>query len=280
MTTVNVFLPKEPSDHVLHLEAFAKGVEKSGPQVNLIPLEAGYKDCDVAVVFGMGKRKVPASHDRGVIIYEHRFRERKPIVLMERGFIKRGEYYGAALDGLNGLGYFGNEGNSRDRWDKLGVGIKPWRNKGDYILVCGQVPWDASVQHMDHIRWCRETVAYVASVTNKKVIFRPHPEVKNLDYGMPCSIQSWEDDLAGAHAIVTFSSTSSALAVLEGIPIFTMDRGSIAWPIANHSLTEELLENPVKADREQWAYDLAYAQWTAKEFETGQAWKQLWDGPP
>jgi hypothetical protein len=285
MSTVNVFLPNEPDDHVQHLTAFAKGVEESGDQVQIFPLDEGYKSCDVAVVFGMGKRQVPTSHPRGAIIYEHRFRERKPIVLMERGFVKRGEYYGAALDGLNGLGYFGNAGSPSDRWDALGVEIKPWKPKTPegHILVCGQVPWDASVQHTDHMAWCQHTVKKIQAImvqndiTTREVRFRPHPEVKHLDYDMPVSINAWEDDLENCHAIVTFSSTSSALAVLEGIPIFSMDAGSIAHRISNTALTPELIENPVWYEREQWAYDLAYAQWTAEEFETGQAWRQLRD---
>lgn len=276
MSIVNVFLPTEPLDHGIHLEAFAKGVEAQGDQVNRIPIEEGYKSCDVAVVFGMGKRQVPTSYPRGEIIYEHRYRERKPIVLMERGFVKRGEYYGAALDGLNGLGYFGNANSPSDRWDALGVEIKPYRT-GNHILVCGQVPWDASVQHTDHMAWCENAIKKIQSMTSREVRFRPHPEVKHLDYGMPVSINTWEDDLEDAHAIVTFSSTSSALAVLEGIPIFSLDPGSIAYNISNTTLTPELIESPVQHKREQWAYDLAYAQWTADEFETGQAWKQLRD---
>tara|TARA_Y100000310_G_scaffold160700_1_gene160539 strand:- start:4239 stop:5084 length:846 start_codon:yes stop_codon:yes gene_type:complete len=279
MSIVNVFLPTEPDDHVLHLKAFAKGVKKSGDQVNLTPIEEGYKTCDVAVVFGMGKRQVPQSHHRGAIIYEHRFRERKPVVLMERGFIKRGEYYGAALDGLNGLGYFGNANSPSDRWNNLGVKIKRYRDpdEGDHVLVCGQVPWDASVQHTDHMAWCFNTVERLQLMTKREIRFRPHPEVKHLDYKMPVSINTWEQDLLDCHAIVTFSSTSSALAVLDGINIFSMDAGSIAYPISNKELTPELIEDPVQYDRKQWAYDLAYAQWTAEEFETGQAWRQLRD---
>lgn len=277
MSTVNVFVPEEPEDHVTMLTAFSKGVRESGDQVNLVPLSEGYKSCDVAVVFGMGKRQVPSSHARGAIIYEHRFRERKPIVLMERGFIKREEYYGAALDGLNGLGYFGNENSPYDRWEKLGVEIKPWRQRGEYILVCGQVPWDASVQHTDHIAWCKGIVNRIELYSIMPVRFRPHPEVKNLDYDIPVSILPWEDDLAGAHAVVTFSSTSSALAVLDGIPIFTLDAGSIAYPIGNKIITPEVIGDPLRIEREQWAFDLAYAQWTAEEFETGQAWRQLRD---
>jgi len=273
--SVNVYIPKEPADHVLHLNALAEGI----PGAKIIPLEYGYSPSDIAVVFGVGKRQVPASHARGAIIYEHRYRTRKPIVILERGFVRRGEYYGVALDGLNGLGYFGNENSPPDRWEKLDYEIKPWKDGGDYVLVCGQVPWDASVQHVDHVHWCRETVERIKGL-EIPVKFRPHPLVRGkVNFMLDESESTWEQDLAGARAVVTFNSTSGALAVLDGIPIFAADPGSIAYPIANKELTRESLENPDRPNREQWAYDLAYAQWTAEEMKTGEPWERIHNGP-
>ncbi len=269
--SVNVFVPDEPADHVKHLNAMAKGI----PQARILPLKNGYSPCDIAVIFGVGKRQVPASYDRGAIVYEHRFRERKPIIILERGFIQRDKYYGVALDGLNGLGCFGNANSKPDRWKKLKTKIKPWRN-GEYFLVCGQVPWDASVQHSNHTKWVQDTIKLVESLTDAPVYFRPHPDVKGkVDYEVPERDTTWEQDLAGAKAVITFNSTSSAMAILEGIPIFAADPGCIAWGVATHEITKEALANPPMLDREQWAYDLAYAQWTAEEMETGQPWRQL-----
>jgi hypothetical protein len=268
---INLFSPKEPIDHVVHLAALAKGY----PGAQVLPIEAGYADCDIAVIFGVGKRAVPSSYPRGAIVFDHLLRAKKPLVVLERGFVKRDEYYGVALNGLNGLGYFGPKGNPSDRWDALGVEIKPWKSGGDYILVCGQVPWDASVQHTDHVQWCQDTVATIQSRTDIPVRFRPHPETADFDYGLEPSAASFDEDVANAHAIVSFSSTSAALAVLEGVPIFTMDRGSIAWDVGNHVLAKELLEHPHKPEREPWAHDLAYSQWTVAEMEAGLPWGRI-----
>jgi len=269
--SINVFIPEGPADHVKHLNAMAKGM----PGARILPLKNGYSPCDVAVIFGVGKRQVPASYDRGAIVYEHRFRERKPIIIIERGFIRRDRYYGAALDGLNGLGNFCNANSPPDRWKKLKTKIKPWRT-GDYFLVCGQVPWDASVQHTNHTKWVQDTIKLVGGLTDVPVLFRPHPDVKGkVDYGVPERDTTWKQDLDGAKAVITFNSTSSAMAVLEGIPIFATDPGCIAWDIATHEITEETLAKPPMLDREQWAYNLAYSQWTAEEMETGQPWRQL-----
>lgn len=268
---IRVFVPDEPEDHVQHLTALAEG----HPDAEVIPLSHGYVECDLAVVFGVGKRQVPQSHARGAIIYEHRFRERKPIIIVERGFVNRAEYYGVALNGLNGLGDFRNEDSPPDRWEKLGVEIKPWKKGGKYALICGQVPWDASVQHSDHIQWCRDVWERVEGL-EIPVRFRPHPEVKGkIDYGLPEKDTTWDEDLADAMCVISYNSTAGALAALEGIPVFAMDPGSMAWPISNKELTKEALEAPVLHDREQWAYNLAYAQWTAEEMRQGIPWQRL-----
>ena len=270
---VNIFLPTQPSDHVNHLTALADGI----PGANLIPIEAGYVACDIAVVFGVGKREVIAAHPRGAIIYEHHFRRRKPVVIVERGFVDREQYYGVAINGLNGMGDFFNEDSPSDRWDALKRPIKSWRetDKDKYILVCGQVPWDASVQHTNHPAWCRETVETIRGMTDRPVRFRPHPLTKSFDYGIEASQNTFEEDMVGAHAIVTFSSTTSCLAVLEGIPIFCMDKGSMAYDICNRILDPGFLELPVLYDRDQWAHNLAYAQWNVEEMRSGVVWDRL-----
>jgi len=277
MYEVGIFRPLDgPWDHSSFLTSFARGVKEKGDNARVHNLEEGYQDCDVAVVFGLPKFSVPASWARGSIIYEHRYRRKKNVLIMERGFIKRDTHYGVALNGLNGLGDFGSKDSPADRWNRLGAEIKPWRppNEDGYFLLCGQVPWDATVQHTKHAQWCQAAFKAIQG-EGHKVRFRPHPDVKEYDYGLEASKASWEEDLDGANAVVTFSSTSSALAVLEGIPIFALDRGSIAYQIANQELSPETLAVPGLAFRDQWAWDLAYSQWTEEEMAGGQPWEQL-----
>lgn len=272
MSTVGVFTPRSPLDHVHLLAAAADGIEGA----RLHPVEKGYVDCDTAVVFGVGKRAVPSSHNRGAVIYEHRFRERRPLIIIERGFVHRDRYYGIALNGLNGMGDFRNRNSPPDRWEELGVEIKPWVDRPNgTILVCGQVPWDASVQHQDHVAWCRGVVNFCKEHSPSEVVFRPHPDVADHDYGIEPSTRTFEEDVSGARCVVTFSSTASAMAVLEGVPIFTTDKGSVAWDVGTHDITPELLAEPPRPDRAQWAYNLAYAQWTEGEMREGLPWARF-----
>lgn len=272
-----VFTPDAPADHVATLTAFAEGVSQDPDiDVQTRPLSKGYDDCDIAVVFGVGKTKIPQSWARGRVIYEHRYRGKKDVIVLERGYVRREEYFCAGWNGLNGLADFRNRGMPDDRWRALDVPLRPFRDSTptDHILVCGQVPWDATVQHTNHAEWCREVVGRCRErAPNRPVRFRPHPLTRDYDYGVECSEADWDEDVKSAHCVVTFNSTSGALAVLEGIPVFAMDPLSVAWDVAGHDLGD--LEAPPKPDRGQWAADLAYAQWAVEEMRAGKTWEHL-----
>jgi len=280
---VNIFTPNAsgPPDHHLHLMAMYDGINQDpNVEVTFSHLEIGYHNCDVAVVFGVGKKRVPASFARGEIYRHHHTEQGKPIIVLERGFINREHYYGAAWNGLNGLADFCNKNSPPDRWVKLNVEIKPWRQSkpDDHILFCGQVPWDASVQHIDYELWVEETYHELVNIgidIGREVVFRPHPQVKDHDYGVPSSKRTWEQDIAGAHCVVAYNSTSAALAILEGIPIFSFHKGSMAWDVSAHRLDKYVLKSGEKPDRRQWAFNLAYAQWTAEEMSKGLTWQHL-----
>jgi hypothetical protein len=81
------------------------------------------------------------------------------------------------------------------------------------------------------------------------------------------------EDLAEAHAVVTFNSNTAVDALLNGIPVFAHDQGSMCWPVANKSLIS--VDVPNKPDRSQWLSDFAYAQWTPEEMRSGRAWQHL-----
>jgi hypothetical protein len=52
-----------------------------------------------------------------------------------------------------------------------------------------------------------------------------------------------------------------------------MDPGSMAWDVTEHDLSR--IEFPIKPDRDQWAANLAYTQWTMDEMARGWAWAHL-----
>lgn len=234
-----------------------------------------YDPSDIAVIFGVRKSRVPVSWPRGEIFRQQR-QNNLDVVVLETGYMNRGDgenhHYAAGFNGLNGRADFRNKGMKPDRWEKLGVNLKPWA-KGDHIVLCAQVPWDASVDHVDYMAWLGEAADALRAI-NRRVVFRPHP-MANLGPipGFEYSTKPIVNDLVGAHCVVAFNSNSTVEGVIEGVPAVVCDKGAMAWDVAGHSLGE--VAAPPMEDREAWAADLAYSQWTLDEMRSGEAWEHL-----
>ena len=91
--------------------------------------------------------------------------------------------------------------------------------------------------------------------------------------GTELSVQPLQDDFSNAHCVVTYNSNTAVEALLEGIPVFAHDQGSMCWQVANKSLIS--VDVPNRPDRNSWLNDLAYAQWTLQEMRNGEAWRHL-----
>ena len=256
------------------LKAFYEGcpVDKKAKSVH------EYEPSDVAVIFGVYKSKVPKSFARGEVFRQQRVKNLDVIVL-ETGYINRGDgenhHYAAGFNGLNGRADFRNRGMPDDRVKKLGVSLKPWRKDGKHVLLCGQVPWDASVESChDYLGWLQYISGQIRYHTKREVRFRPHPlaPVSPL-VGCTHSTVPIQEDLKDCWAVVTYNSNSSVEAVLEGVPAFTFDAGAMAKDVSSQWLQE--LERPYMPAREQWLNDLCYAQWNLEELRSGEAWRHL-----
>lgn len=273
--TTKIFVPSNNAEHWKVLEAFMTGVRKHGEPATMHSVNK-YEDSDVAVVFGVGKKDVPCSHARGEII-KRQHDEGHPVIIVEKGYVKRDVYYACGWNGLNNRAQFRNHNMPGDRWAELGITLKPWRRSGSTILVCGQVPSDASVQNTDIIKWCAETVrTLVREIPGKQIIFRPHPlaRARTPDMlGAKTSARTLQEDLADAACVVTYNSNTGVDAVLEGIPVYVADKGAMAYDVASKELTSAFM--PHEDTVRQWAYDLAYTQWTLAEMREGKPWAHL-----
>lgn len=272
MSVVRAYLSGNPV-HDRVIKAFAEGCGASLHQFD------EYELSDVAVIFGVFKSRVPISWPRGEVFRRQR-QNNLDVVVLETGYINRGDgethHYAAGFNGLNGRADFRNQGMPPDRLRNLGVKLGQWRwlRYGD-ILLCGQVPWDASVDHSDHIAWLNESYAQLNAVAKGRVVFRPHPLAKNAYPLLPCRYSEgpMSEALANASVVVTFNSNSAVEAVLEGVPSIACDPGSMAWAVTGHTLGEVV--SPPMEDRAQWAANLAYCQWTLEEMKSGEAWAHL-----
>lgn len=257
----------------LVLKAFYEGCPE--PK-KLVPL-TDYQPSDVAVIMGTFKRYVPVSYHRGDVLFGQRDNGGLTIIL-ETGYINRGagpnHHYAAGFNGINGRAFFNNKNSPSDRWLKLGIPIMPWRREGGHILLCGQVPWDASVDFINFQEWTQKTAALLKTLSKREIVYRPHPlgftDTPEGCVKSPHKLLS--DDLKNCWAVVTFNSNSAVEAAIAGVPVVACDIGSMALPVAN---ALEEVEKPRTPDRTQWLNDLAYCQWTPEEMRSGETWQHL-----
>jgi hypothetical protein len=266
-----VYLSGDPVlDRVL--EAFYEGCPEDKEFVRGFK----YEPSDVAVIFGVYKSKIPKSYPRGQVFQRQR-ENNLDVIVLETGYVNRGDgenhHYAVGFNGLNGRADFENRGMAGDRWAMLNTTLRPYV-KGENVVLCGQVPWDASVEMHDHVKWLKHTAANLQKITDRKIVFRPHPNAPLPSLpGCELSMRLFTEDLKDAHCVVTWNSNSAVEGAIAGKPVFAFDEGSMAWGIANKSLLH--IDEPEYPDRKQWAADLAYAQWTLDEIREGEAWRHL-----
>jgi len=272
---VGVLFPATNDMHKNTLAAFLEGLDHLGIDCFSANIDSDYSTCDVAVIFGVGKKNVPISYPRASVLLRQR-EEGKRTIVLERGYVNRESYFAAGWDGLNGRADFVNKNSPDDRWNDLGVPLIPHHNITEArrrVLVCGQVPSDASVQNVDIFMWCQQAVAQLKNfgVPAQDIVFRPHPLAYDrtpMIFGVKTSYEPLHVDLAKAHAVVTYNSNTAVEALIHGLLVYAADEGSMVWDVCKRKL-REVLTHGAFPDRTQWANDLAYTQWTHEEMSKG-----------
>lgn len=196
-------------------------------------------------------------------------------LILERGYIgDRNEYTSCGYNGLNGYADFVTDKVKKRRFS-VDDFVKPYRETpGEYVLIMGQVPSDASVRHIGFNMWLEMTISAIKNITDRKVFYRRHPlNTEPLVVDAELMNGDLHDAIAKAHCVVTLNSNSAVDTVLAGIPCVALDPGSMAYEVTNNHLSAIL--QPEVFDRDKWLDKLTYCQWTYDEIEQGQAWEHL-----
>ena len=244
--------------HYRH-DAFLSGLRAAGYQVTdgapSFPVRAG----DVLVVWNR--------------YYEHeriadRFEAGGGTVLCAenaylRGRHDGGDYYALAIHGHNGIGRWHVGGP--ERWDALGVELAPWRAEGRHVLVAPNRSFGMRGYTMPN-HWAQDAAERLRMRTSREIRVRPHP-------GNDAPKVPLADDLRDAHCVVIWSSSVGVKALIAGVPVICE---APAWICkAATSPTWEGLAQDWEARRIEALRALAWAQFTAEEIGSGEAFQSL-----
>lgn len=209
-----------------------------------------------------------------------------PFVYVDLAYWKRERgYFKAAVNARHPDAYLMNWAAPGDRWDSLGVKIKPWRKSTDRssIVVAGmsgKAAWSwgfgPTIQQAGGV-YERGVIERLKSLTKRPIIYRPKPNWAGwspID-GSKCDREAPVDQVLNhAHCVITHHSNVGSDAIVAGVPVFARRGAALAMGLPDSDLTR--IEEPAYPDgREQWAANLAYCQWTLDEMSSGVCWKHI-----
>jgi hypothetical protein len=155
---------------------------------------------------------------------------------------------------------------SDDRWDGMGIELKPWRERGNCFLILPQrgMGERGVAQPAGWLARTQERTGAMIRIANRnldtRVRFhpgiRPHPPI----------------DFTGVHGCLTWGSGAAIKALLEGIPVFYELQHWVGATAAVRGFDN--LNAPFLGDRLPMFRQLAWAMWRAEEIATGEplAW--------
>lgn len=190
------------------------------------------------------------------------------VVVAENGVVGNDDQgrklYQVALGYHNGAGrwFVGTE----DRWSRLEIRCKPWRQRGEKVLILPQriAGTDGVAMPKEAKAWADETALAVRKVTDRPVEIREHPGNIN-----PKPVPDWRD----VHAAVVWGSSAGVKAIIAGVPVFHLMPEWIGKTAAKFGVEE--IEDPWMGDRQPMLHCLGWMQWTVEEIARGEPFGPL-----
>jgi hypothetical protein len=194
----------------------------------------------------------------------------------------RAGYHKVSVNARHPTAYFQRRAHDAGRFAALGVPIAPWRNGSPlagHVIVAGMSAKSAGVEGFRPEQWERATVARLAELTDRPIVYRPKPSWKEARPIPGTTFRPGLDDLpallADCHAVVTHHSNVGVDALLAGVPVHAAE--GVATRLGLPALTDIEDARRFAGDRHRFAADLAWCQWTPEEMAAGDCWRHLKD---
>jgi hypothetical protein len=279
-----------PGRKVDTLTAFADGAKSHGARVH-IETQYVIQRAKLAVILGWPSPIQTTENIKlRAKIVEHQRQQNNHIMAIDANCFKFKDLDSKYLRySINGVDYdsseYANKNSDSVRWDILsrdiGLNMKDWKRDGEYILFLLQRDGGWSMKGLSPVEWTRQKIEAVRKVSNLPIVLRPHPgKIADLRPllrpGVTISDSTKipiEHDLRRAKAAFVFNSSSGVASILEGVPLWVDDSGSVCWDVANYNIGD--IDYPKLNDRSQWINDLATCHWTDDESRQGLVYKQF-----
>lgn len=211
------------------------------------------------------------------------------VLLIDKGYTRRSAkgYVRASLDAFQPLVYFRKQ-RPGDRWDATTTEIMPARHPlPNAALFAGSsqkfCDWHGLGNARDYA--ARVLAAMQRTAPHMSMVYRPKPSwaVNNPDTARgfdavrdsPIDVR-FSSEVTRTGCVVTYGSNAALEALLCGVPAICLGP-SIAAPITSSNIADLARGVPMPSQKtiRQLCNDLAYCQFTAKEFSKGIAWEIL-----
>lgn len=271
------FLASDKPREQLLADAFLRGAAAHGHETQSLRL--GEKldpgSAEVVCMVGVKSRELfQAHHHAGAhVLYLDKGYSREKSASPLRGW----EYWRVAIDAHQPTDRLARQQSPEDRLVALGLEMRPWREKGEHILLAGSsAKYHEFYGLLEPTAYWAKVARSLLELTPRPIVYRPKPSwseakpIRKTRFSRPP--EGIHEALAGAHAVITHGSNACFEAILAGIPVITLGP-AVAKVISSHELTD--VEAPwlaSKTERRQWLANLAYWQWTQAEMASGAAW--------
>jgi hypothetical protein len=168
---------------------------------------------------------------------------------------------------LNNLQHSTVVARPADRWQRLGIAMRPEQRHSRNILLVAPDEKPCSFYGITLDEWMQTTIDTLKQHTDRPILVRERPASR-----WDRKTQRAEDWLMDVHAVVTFNSSAATECILAGVPVFVTAPANAARPVSNLDLG--MIETPwfpTDDERHAWACHLAYGQFHTTELANGTA---------
>lgn len=246
-------------------------------------------DCDVAVMFGVKSRELFRAH----------WNAGAHVVYVDKGYARHKaqdptglwEYWRVAVDAHQPTERLYDRECPPDRWNRLGLTMKPWRTHAAsghwaqpwrFLIAGSSQKYHDFYGLSDPTQWAFKVVRALHEMQpGCEVIYRPKPSWREA---VPVPGSTWgggdreqlETVLERVDCLVTHGSNAVFDAMLAGVPQIVLG-DAVTRQLSTTVLdaVEVWPRRASQAERDRWAHNLAYFQWTLAEISMGECWRWL-----